>query len=681
MNNQKYNDKAVNGSRAQDRAAASAGRFSPPLLGEAGRYQASGGPVRSHAHQVVLEPNVPGEPLGLLMETPAAGAGVSGSPREAIDSSLVAEPKRDIQKRSAIMETPKRDSTREKRIEEGFWSPSYLHNSRKSRNKNMKRLEITETKTHNRFYVLESTEKDKTMHDVSEFILDREITEKCMGEPESCSILYNGTMLIKSRNTTQSEKIERIEHLNGMKVKVKPHERLNTSKGTVLAQKWDMHTTEELVGFLNKDGVIDVKKLRSRPDKKFKGERYLLTFNRMTPPEKIKGGLRMLEVREFIPSPRRCYNCQGFGHMGTHCRRTQAVCVKCASYVHVGRDESCTHRTQCINCRGEHSASDRECPIYQKEKEIITIVTKEKISFREARKRVKRGFPDQRTFAQVVREDRRAPRRVQELPTPLIHQKEKQEKIPERQKRKHSTDSQEESGEGERLDSQKQARDERREREVIDAQQPQVPQTTINEDIEMTEESEMEKRHAEVDLEKPNLNKEARDDNTTRNMRAPGKDKREKNEKYSKTIYAKRVQKLDIKDMNSGTKEERKDRRTKSQEELKLKYKTGLVASQDQPKTAIRNVRPKPLEKAKLNRKDENLLDREMRDEHTTNKSLIKDYPMPPGHEQKDQEINIEQIKKKQNEEREDYAIRVHLTERKEIPEIRDPRINRRQEE
>ena len=330
---------------------------------------------------------------------------------------------------SPLMGTPIRNKSTENHREDAGWSPSRLH-SRRNRNR---RTNITnqiidkpELSTFNRFFILESLEKERTLDDLGEFELFDDIEKECKGLPDTFKILRNGTMLVKSKNTTQSQTIQQINKLAGMKVKVSAHRGLNSSKGTVLARKWDRYTDEMLCEHLKREGVIDVKKLPSRPDKTYKGERYLLTFNRIHPPEKIRGGLQMLQVREFIPSPRRCFNCQGFGHIGFHCKREQGICVKCSETTHVAQREPCNRAPLCRNCGGDHPASDKNCSVFKMEQEIITIATKEKVSFAEARRKTRARYPNAtKSYADMVKK-----RRIQHAEKAQTFSKDLRENVP-----------------------------------------------------------------------------------------------------------------------------------------------------------------------------------------------------------------------------------------------------------
>ena len=301
------------------------------------------------------------------------------------------------------------------------WSPSQ-EQSKRNRNRVLRTPDKAheEIKIHNRFYVLQTTDEKTTMDDLCEFKMYSDLKLQCKGEPENIKITRDGKMLIRTKNQEQSSHLLKMNRLAGVPINVEPHEKLNTTKGTIIARKWEKYTSEELCQHLKSEGVIDVKMLKSRPDKKYLGERYLLTFNRMEVPEKIRGGLQMLSVREYIPRPRRCFKCQGFGHVGKHCRKTKDTCVNCSDYAHTPENE-CRRKPYCRNCGGEHPANSMNCPTYKKEQEILTIVTKEKISFQDARKRVRARYPQtNRSYADTVRAKSSQQNQIQQDREPFV---------------------------------------------------------------------------------------------------------------------------------------------------------------------------------------------------------------------------------------------------------------------
>ena len=329
--------------------------------------------------------------------------------------------------------------TKEKKLEtttkEAPWSPGHLHgraNRTKWKSQPTRILPNDDITTYNRFYILESEEEDKSLKRKS-FETYNDLIKECQGEPETISILRNGTILLKAKNGEQSKNIEKIKRVAGTKVKVAPHRKLNSSQGTVLAEGFDEYTESELCENLANKGVTQVIKLPSRPNQRYRGTRYLLTFNRPQPPEQIRAGMEKLSVRLYVPRPRRCYNCQGFGHVGKHCKREVGTCANCSEPMHISLEETCQKNPKCRNCSGDHPASDGRCPIYRMEQEIITIVTKEKTSFQEARKRVRAQYPDRgRSYAEVARNRRESNSNVNrlEMPTRLNFNRSRDEYLP-----------------------------------------------------------------------------------------------------------------------------------------------------------------------------------------------------------------------------------------------------------
>jgi len=107
----------------------------------------------------------------------------------------------------------------------------------------------------------------------------------------------------------------------------------------------------------------------------------LITFELYNLPSKIEISWHSVKVREYIPNPMRCKSCQLLGHTTKKCVNTP-VCSECALSPH--SPSKCT-KICCANCSGEHSASSRQCPKYQEQREILKIKTVRKCTMREAK--------------------------------------------------------------------------------------------------------------------------------------------------------------------------------------------------------------------------------------------------------------------------------------------------------
>ena len=71
-----------------------------------------------------------------------------------------------------------------------------------------------------------------------------------------------------------------------------------------------------------------------------------------------------LQPEKFIPKikPTRCFKCNKFGHVANLCKNN-THCCKCGSDQHSQKDCS-SQSMKCVNCDGNHAASDTKCPIY-----------------------------------------------------------------------------------------------------------------------------------------------------------------------------------------------------------------------------------------------------------------------------------------------------------------------------
>ena len=70
--------------------------------------------------------------------------------------------------------------------------------------------------------------------------------------------------------------------------------------------------------------------------------------------------------------PRQCYNCQMYGHSSAFCH-LPPTCFKCAlTHASSSCPKSPTVPATCANCGGDHPASSRRCPAYQKARDHHT---------------------------------------------------------------------------------------------------------------------------------------------------------------------------------------------------------------------------------------------------------------------------------------------------------------------
>ena len=282
--------------------------------------------------------------------------------------------------------------------------------SRRNRKSNSKCLEnsgieilpgLFESANYSRYLSLKFDEK--RAEDVDMFRICKEITSICGREPKMSFQNY-GTLLVKCTSREESERLLSLELMNGTKANCTPHRYLNQCRGVIRSPHLMRYSEERLQEEFESQHVKEVKQMKRKIDGVLVPlPTYVLTFNLVRLPSEIKAAWLRLEVRPYIPSPRKCFFCLRFGHVQDSCRRRlkgeNKICNNCGQEEH----GDCNRPSFCVNCSENHPASFRYCDRYLLEKEIQTIRAKEHITFAEAKKRVLSQYiRPGTTFASVV---------------------------------------------------------------------------------------------------------------------------------------------------------------------------------------------------------------------------------------------------------------------------------------
>lgn len=211
--------------------------------------------------------------------------------------------------------------------------------------------------------------------------------------------MASGDLLLEVIDKHQFGKLNGLVSFGDIPVTVTPHRSMNSVLGVVSDMDLlDLTEAELLEGWQNQN-VTHVQRIVIRRDNKEIPTKHLvLTFASSDLPETIETGYTKISVRPFIPNPRRCFQCQRFGHGSQSCRG-RPTCAKCGSQEHAS--DACEEVPHCINCSGAHPAYSRSCPQWRKEKDIISLKVRENISFKEARRRCS---PFHGTYADAARQ-------------------------------------------------------------------------------------------------------------------------------------------------------------------------------------------------------------------------------------------------------------------------------------
>lgn len=248
--------------------------------------------------------------------------------------------------------------------------------------------------------------KDNGLRKLSPFIIHRGLNA-ISTLIDSISQLRDGNLLILVRNQVIADKFLKAKTLlNICEINVQLHETLNYVKGVVYAPCLKDVPEEETVNELRTQGVVSVYKFTTKIDDgtiQCNGN-MVLTFNLYNLPNVIDVAWYKVKVKTYFPNPMRCRNCQLLGHTKNKCSN-QASCDICNLPPH---DSTKCTRVQCANCRDEHPSSDKNCPRYIQQKEIIK--TLDKCSFGAAKRKYEiniksNTIPDNlQTFSEIIKE-------------------------------------------------------------------------------------------------------------------------------------------------------------------------------------------------------------------------------------------------------------------------------------
>lgn len=113
----------------------------------------------------------------------------------------------------------------------------------------------------------------------------------------------------------------------------------------------------------------------------------MVEFDTKTIPRELYFGFVKYNVREFVPKPMRCFNCQEYGHIAK-LRKGKRRCARCGGDHEYGKCGTGVKPKGC-NCGGEHSVAYWGCEAMRREITVQRIKVSGKVSYAEAVKRAR----------------------------------------------------------------------------------------------------------------------------------------------------------------------------------------------------------------------------------------------------------------------------------------------------
>ena len=233
-----------------------------------------------------------------------------------------------------------------------------------------------------------------SISDLDVFDVHRTIVNVCGRRPKM-EAQRDGTLLVEVNSPEESDRLCALSSVPGAQVSCTLHATLNHSRGTVYSQELMKYDEVKLLEELRESKVVDVRRFMRKVDGVLvPTPTLLLTFDGLQLPDSLDVAWFTLRVRQYVPSPRRCFYCQAYGHVGRTCRRKLSelppICGKCGTAGHEG--SPCTSPVSCFHCQGAHPAGSADCVKFKFEKEVLTIRTRERVSFHEAKRRAQSNF-------------------------------------------------------------------------------------------------------------------------------------------------------------------------------------------------------------------------------------------------------------------------------------------------
>ncbi|XP_055944700.1 uncharacterized protein LOC129975635 [Argiope bruennichi] len=227
-----------------------------------------------------------------------------------------------------------------------------------------------------KFFIIKRTsDKQETFSPVSPFLVQKAIAAT-LGEVLSIRKMRSGDLLVEISTKKQAQQIMKLKALAHIPVSVNPHTSLNFSKGVITCGELFNVSIEEITSEMKPQGVTHVRQITIRRNGQLLSTKhYILTFHSPNLPESIYSGYIKLPVRQYIPNPLRCFQCQRFGHSKVNCHGT-LTCARCAekghdsqqsrrriqnqtptpgvSYAAIVQKSFCAN-CSCVNCKKESS--------------------------------------------------------------------------------------------------------------------------------------------------------------------------------------------------------------------------------------------------------------------------------------------------------------------------------------
>lgn len=245
-----------------------------------------------------------------------------------------------------------------------------------------------------KYFSITSIDNAQNLSEIDTVKANEHLVRHLGGHPANIRELRSGGISIEVKSKEQSQAIRSLKELAGCKISVKSNDNMNQCKGTIYYRNGPRYDEEQILNAININSEIRATNVY-RQKKRVEGQLtelpiYIITFQSTQLPSHVCVGWTRCSTRLYVPRPRRCYNCQSFGHGSKTCRKQTRTCAHCGeTYENEGEHITpCKKAPQCSNCGDAHPASSFECSYYKAEQQILDIQAKERLTYSTAKKRI-----------------------------------------------------------------------------------------------------------------------------------------------------------------------------------------------------------------------------------------------------------------------------------------------------
>lgn len=241
------------------------------------------------------------------------------------------------------------------------------------------------------FTIQMTAENKKTL---KPWVVERFMKDYLNGNFEDFRSISSTTYFLKTKDYDQSEKVLSLETINQVPVEVKRGNLSSRPRGIVYINEYDVsnfeHYKSELIKLLPVSDILRASWIKSFNNR---ATPLLLIFNTPEVPNfvSIPGETALNKVYEYKNKPLFCTRCVNYGHTTKRCEGP-VVCGKCGERGH-SVDICSSDTTKCLHCSGPHHSGSKECEVYRREMEIVTVQKKQGLSRNQAKYFIERNNP------------------------------------------------------------------------------------------------------------------------------------------------------------------------------------------------------------------------------------------------------------------------------------------------